>query len=192
MKLATIFLMLFSISAFATEVTTNGGLDLVKLACKDPGAVHNQLPPSGIKIACKVKWCEWATAPQSGTYNTPTEIRTVCGALMTNKPGIHVPKWCWDTAVPGTPSQYSCPGFAEICYKYNSSYSVTCDVVMAMTTIEAFCNAKLSEDISGDPGVVTEKPSGKVINLCDIGTPTPTPTGPGQEPGQTPARPRQR
>jgi hypothetical protein len=163
MKLATIFLMLFSITAFATEVNTNLGLDLIKLACKDPGAVHNQLPPTDIKIACKVKWCEWAAAPQSGTYNTPTEIRTVCGALMTNKPGIHVPKWCWDTGVPG--QQFTCPIFAEYCYSYGTNYSVTCDVVMAMTTIENFCNDKLAADISADPGVVTSVPSGKVINL---------------------------
>lgn len=174
MKLATIFLMLFSISAFATEITNGGDLALVKLACKDPGAVHNQLPPSEIKIGCSVKWCEWAAAPQSGTYNTPSEIRTVCGALMTNKPGIHVPKWCWDTGVPGT--QFTCPILAEMCYSYSSNYAVTCDTVMAMTTVEAFCNAKLSADISADPGVVVSKPSGHTINLCELGAPAPTPT----------------
>lgn len=175
MKLATIFLMLFSVSAFATEINNGGDLALVKLACKDPGAVHNQLPPSEIKVGCNVKWCEWGTGPNPGSYSTPTEIKTVCGNMMTNKPGIKVPKWCWDTAVPGT--QMACPIIEETCYSYASSYNVTCDQVMSMTTIGAFCTEKLAADIAADPGVVVAKPSGASINLCGVlGGPVPTPT----------------
>jgi hypothetical protein len=63
MKLFLSFLLLFfSISAFSDD-----GIADFKLGCSDPGAFHNQLPPTDLKIKCYDERFEPQTKQQSIT-----------------------------------------------------------------------------------------------------------------------------
>jgi hypothetical protein len=194
MKLASILFLIFSFSAFsATVVEKHTDLETVKLACKDPGAVHNQLPPSDIKVACKAYQCKWMDAPTPGTFSSPPSTYEVCSAMMTNKPGIHVGKSCRDFG--GTPTTFECPVIEESCAKIVMSKPITCEEVMGITDLNIWCQAVIADDVASNPDIVVWEKTGHSINLCG-GAPVPTPQDPGQDPGQDPAarttRPRQR
>ncbi len=166
MKFALIFLAFFSLAGFAADQDAKTfDLDLIKLACKDPGAVHNQMPPTDLKVTCRETMCDWVPGPS--TYGEMPNWKKVCGALMTNKPGIHVPKWCW--GLPAAPTPYGCPTYQEQMSEVEMVFSVTCDEVMAMTSIKDFCAGKMAAEIQANESILTVSKTGKTMSLCATG-----------------------
>lgn len=164
MKLALSFLFLvLSFNGFAADQGSNSlGLDLIKLACKDPGAVHNQMPPSDLKVTCRLSMCDWVPAPD--TYGELPGWRKVSGSLMTNKPGIHVPRSTW--GMPAPSRQYGCPNFEEQMSETEMVFGVTCDEVMAMTSIKDFCASRMSLEVEANETILTVTKTGKTMSLC--------------------------
>ena len=149
-------------AGFAAPDCKDCDLDLIKLACKDPGSVHNQLPPTDLKVTCKISFDDWVPGP--ATYGTLPRWKKVAGALWTNKPGINVARSCWGLTV--EPSPYSCPSYTEQTYESEMTYNVTCDEVMAMTSIKDFCASKMAMEVEANESILTVKPTGKTWSMC--------------------------
>ncbi len=164
MKLALSFLfLLLSFNGFAADQESKTfDLDLIKLACKDPGAVHNQMPPTDLKVTCRISMCDWVPGPS--TYGTMPNWKKIQGSLMTNKPGIHVPKWSW--GLPAEPTTYTCPTFEEQMSETELIFGVTCDEVMAMTSIKDFCAGKMALEVEANESILTVTKTGKKMSLC--------------------------
>ncbi len=180
------YLTVFAFAAMAsTTVEKQADLDLVKQACKDPASVHNQIPPSDIKIGCSMKVTKWMSSGTPGTFGAPAGSKEVCSLLTTSKPGIHMPKDC--VARPAAPpTTFNCPIIAEYFAHVITFYGSTCDEIVNVTDLGVYCDDRLTSDIAADPNVLQFSPTGWVINLCDI-VPMPAPTGtgnPGQDPRQ--------
>lgn len=164
MKLALSFiLVLLSLNVFAANQDSKGLiLDYIKLGCKDPGAVHNQLPPSELKVTCK--WSQWDWVPGPTTYGEMPNCRKVSGSLMTNKPNLHVPRETW--GLPAGSTQTACPSYVEEYSEGETVYNVTCDEVIAMTSIKDFCAAKMAADIEANESILTTTKTGKTMSMC--------------------------
>lgn len=164
MKLAlSLVLLAFSFGAFAADQEgKTWDLNLIKLACKDPGAVHNQMPPTDLKITCRLSICEWVPGPS--TYGEMPGWGKIAGSLMTNKPGIHVPRSTW--AIPRPPMPYSCPTFEEQMSETEMVFGVTCDEVMAMTSIRDFCAARMETEVQANEEILTVTKTGKKQSMC--------------------------
>jgi len=135
-------------------------LDYLKLGCKDPGAVHNQLPPHDIKVFCHQESCRWRLG--APTKVTKQNYKSVCGKILTNKPNLGTLNKCSGcTAVPTT---FELPNLYEECGKYYTQYAVTCEQVLAMTSVEAFCLDKTDADLTSDIDVMEWKASGKTMS----------------------------
>ena len=171
MKLAFILLTFFSLSGFAAHKELDLDLDLIKLACKDPGAVHNQMPPSDLKITCRQEMDEWVVGATTSA-DLPC-FKKVCGSLMTNKPGIHVPKWCW--GLDAAPQSYSCPTYEEQVKETEMEFGVTCDEVMAMASIREFCAGRMAMEIEANEQILTVTKTGKKMSVCGDAGVTVTP-----------------
>ena len=132
-------------------------LEFLKLGCKDPGAVHNQMPPSDIKVFCHEEFCKWELGPS--TFQTKTNDKSVCGKIMTNKPNLGTLNKC--NACSSTPTTFSLPTLVEKCGHFTTIYQVTCDQVLAMTSVEGFCLNAVDAEIAVDATIIDWKPSGK-------------------------------
>lgn len=166
MKLAlSMIILAFSFAAFSADQGTETlGLDLIKLACKNPGAVHNQMPPTDLKVTCREEMCDWVPGPS--TYGTVPNWKKVWGSLMTNKPGISVSRSGW--GLPCEPTPYACPTLQEECSNAEMVYNVTCDEVMAMTSIKDFCAAKMGAEIAANESILTVVRTGKTQTFCGV------------------------
>jgi hypothetical protein len=160
MKLAFMLLTFFSLSGFAS--TKDLDLELIKLACKDPGAVHNQMPPSDLKVTCRQSMCDWVPGPT--TMSELPNWKKVCGSLMTNKPGIHVPKFCW--GLDAAPTSYGCPSYEEQVRETEMEFGVTCDEVMGMASIRDFCAGRMAMEIEANEQILTVTKTGKKMSIC--------------------------
>ena len=132
-------------------------LEFLKLGCRDPGAVHNQMPPSDIKVFCHEEFCKWELGPS--TFQTKTNDKSVCGKIMTNKPNLGTLNKC--NACSSTPTTFSLPTLVEKCGHFTTIYQVTCDQVLAMTSVEGFCLNTVDAEIAVDATIIDWKPSGK-------------------------------
>ena len=132
-------------------------LDYLKLGCKDPAAVHNQTPPSDIKVLCHQEACKWKIGPT--TYETKTNYKSVCGKIMTNKPNLGTLNKC--NACSSAATTFGLPTLVEECGNFDTIYQVTCDQVIAMTSVEAFCLAETDSEINIDQSLIEWKPSGR-------------------------------
>lgn len=141
------------------------GIEDMKTLCKDPGAYHNQLPPSEIKITCFDERFEWtATDAQDSEFKNK---RKVCSKAVANKPGISVPYVCTDCSHFPTPN--SCMGYKEQCKTVEMTYAVTCDEVMAAESFFKFCFDKLNSEVAATEEKILEvKDTGKTMTTCGI------------------------
>jgi len=153
-----ILLALFSSSGFADD-----GIGLLKLACKDPGAVSNQIPPVDIKVTCGDERYEWVPAGHDDA--TIHNRRTVSSRAVTSKPNVAAPMVAEKCDWPDT--DFTCGGFKEICKTVEMEFSVTCDEIMEMTTINKFCQDKLlAETVASEEKILTVVETGKAYNSC--------------------------
>lgn len=155
-----LLLFVLCFSAFADD-----GIADLKLGCKDPGAFHNQNPPSEIKITCEDERFEWV--PTGHDDATIHNKRTVCSKGVTNKPNIKAPKVCEPCDWPG--SDYECGGFKEVCKTVEMTFTVTCDQVMEMESINKFCrDAVLTETLATKEEIMAVKETGKTKKVCGV------------------------
>jgi len=154
----------FCFSAFAI-IPKDDGIGDLKLGCKDPGAFHNQNPPSDIKVNCddtRITWKE--TTADDATFKNK---RTVCSHAMTNKPNIKAPKICLPCDWPDSP--YACGGWKEVEETASMQFSVTCDQVMTWETLGKFCQAQMLVEVMATDGKILEaKETGRVIKVCGL------------------------
>ena len=159
-----LFLFAFSLSAFSI-IPKDDGIGDLKLGCKDPGSFHNQLPPTDIKVTCSDERFEWV--PAGHDEATIHNRRTVGSRAMTSKPNIAAPQVFEKCDWPDT--DFSCGGFKEVCKTVEMEFSVTCDEVLAMTTLNKFCQDKLlSETIASSEKILNIVDTGRVKKVCGV------------------------
>ena len=134
-----------------------GDLAKIKLACTNPGAVHMQIPPSDVKVFCHEEFCKWGFGPSK--LITKTNYKSACGKIMTNKPGVSTLNKCKQASCDNT--TFNLPNLEEKCGKLQTVYQITCDQVIAMTTVEDFCLNALDKEIAIDSSIVDMTPSGR-------------------------------
>jgi len=160
-----IVLLVFAISMSIFARPKDDGIGDLKLGCKNPGAFHNQLPPTDIKITCEDERVEWV--PAGHDEATIHNKRTVCSKGYTNKPNIKAPSVCEPCDWPG--SDYECGGFKEVEKTVAMEFSVTCDEIMAMETVNKFCQLKmLSETLATKEEIMAVKETGRVKKVCGV------------------------
>ena len=159
-------LLVLLLATASNFVFADDGIEDLKEACSNPGAYHNQMPPSDIKIHCKDERVEWeATGPEDATIHNS---RTVCSKAMTNKPSVNeeLPDTCEPCNWPG--SDFQCGGFKEVAKDVEMEFSVTCDQVLAMVAINKYCQEQmLAETIATKETILSTKATGKVFKTCE-------------------------
>jgi len=158
MKLILICSMFLSI-AFADD-----GIADLKLACKDPGAFHNQLPPTDIKITCKDERYEWVPAGHDDA--TFHNRRTVSSSAVTSKPNVAAPMVAEKCDWPDT--DMKCGGVKEVCKTVEMEFSVTCDEVLLMESVNKFCQLKLLAETVHNEKILTVVETGRSKKLCGV------------------------
>jgi len=129
-------------------------LPKIKLGCKNPGAVHNQMPPSDIKVFCTEKACKWDLGTPTTVYKENTGV--ACGRIATSKSNLCTKLEC---SLPNTTQiAFPMPTLEEKCGVYNTVYSVTCDQIEKMTTIIEFCQSQMVNSSE----LMEWKPTGKI------------------------------
>ena len=153
------------LSGFAFAGTKDDGIFDLKKGCKDPGSFHNQLPPDDIKITCMDERFEWV--PTGHDDATIFNKRTVCSKAVTNKPNIKAPSVCEPCDWPG--SDYECGGFKEVCKQVEMTFTVTCDQVLAMESVNKFCQgAVLMETAATKEEIMAVKETGRTKKVCGV------------------------
>jgi len=156
-------LMIFVLTSMSTYA--DDGIAKFKLACKDPGAVSNQIPPVDIKIACTDERYEWVPAGHDDA--TFHNRRTVGSRAVSSKPNVSAPQVYEKCDWPDTDME--CGGVKEICKTVEMEFSVTCDEIMEMETINKFCQAKLlAETIASQEKIMDVKETGRTKKLCGV------------------------
>jgi hypothetical protein len=141
------------------------GIADLKLGCKDPGAFHNQLPPTDIKITCTDERYEWVPAGHDDA--TFHNRRTVSSRAVTSKPNVAAPMVAEKCDWPGTDME--CGGVKEVCKTVEMEFSVTCDQILAMETINKFCQVSLlAETIATQEKIMAVKETGRTKKLCGV------------------------
>ena len=162
MKLLTLFSFSVWLSYSSVLIADDGIADL-KLGCKNPGAFHNQLPPTDIKVTCGDERYEWV--PASHDEATIHNRRTVSSRAVTSKPNVAAPMVAEKCDWPDT--DFTCGGFKEVCKTVEMEFSVTCDEIMEMETLNKFCQAKLlAETIDSSEKILNVVETGKAYNSC--------------------------
>jgi len=142
------------------------GIGDFKLGCKDPGAFHNQNPPSDIKVSCFDERITWQPT------DNPDEMvfknkRTVCSKGYTNKPNIKAPKVCIPCDWPDSP--FTCGGFKEVEETAEMQFSVTCDEILTWESIGKFCQMRMLTEVQATDGkILTAKNTGRTIKVCGL------------------------
>lgn len=157
-----VFGLLLSFSSYAAP--KDDGIGDLKLGCKDPGAFHNQNPPSDIKITCLDERIEWV--PTDDDDAEFKNHRTVCSRAVTNKPNLKAPKVCEPCGWPGT--GYTCGGFKEVEKEVEMEFSVTCDEILEMETIGKFCQLKMLNEVTANETILAVKATGRTKKVCGV------------------------
>jgi hypothetical protein len=166
MRFCKLIVLLLTISGNFVSYADDGIAEL-KLGCKNPGAYHNQLPPSDIKVECSDERFEWV--PAGADEATIHNRRTVCSKATTNKPNINeeMPDICTPCSWPDT--DFKCDGFKEVCKTVEMTFSVTCDQVLEMESINKFCQtAILAETVATQEKIMAIKETGRTKKLCGV------------------------
>ncbi|MDH5581955.1 MAG: hypothetical protein OEY33_08600, partial [Bdellovibrionales bacterium] len=162
-KLFISFIFLFTFAAQANSNTVkHQDLELIKLGCKDPAAVGNQIRPSKIQIVCKDQRLVWEQA-RTEQRDIPSQ-RIISTVLRTNKTNLKVAPKTFEAPVSST--AMNCPVMQEIKLEVSINYNVTCDEVLDMNTIEDFCFESLEKDISKNDDIMQRTATGNVIYAC--------------------------
>ncbi|MFZ8934119.1 MAG: hypothetical protein ACO20H_08275 [Bacteriovoracaceae bacterium] len=160
-KLFISLTLLFTFAANANE-QKHQDLELIKLGCKDPAAVGNQIRPSKIQIVCKDQRLVWEQA-RIEQRNIPSQ-RMISTVLRTNKANLKMAPKKFEAPV--TSTVMNCPVMQEIKLEVSINYNVTCDEVLDMNTIEDFCFESLEKDIAKHDDVMQRTNTGNVIYAC--------------------------
>lgn len=162
MRILKVLVLLLTFSGVFVSYADDG-IALMKSGCLNPGAHHNQLPPNDIKIFCIDERIEWVPAGHDDA--TIFNKRTVCSNAMTNKPNIKAPKVCEPCNWPG--SDYECGGYKEVCKTVQMTFSVTCEQVLKMVSINKFCQEKVFAEVqASNEELLSVKETGKSFNTC--------------------------
>ena len=133
-------------------------LDYLKQGCKDPASIHNQLPPTDIKVFCEQSQCRWFLGKPVKV--TKENYKNSCGKIFTNKPNLGVGRKC--SACSSYPTTFELPTLEEKCCEFKTVYQVTCDQVMKLDTVESFCLGQTDLEVASDNAILEWKPTGKV------------------------------
>jgi len=158
-KVLLVFLLLVSGTLLADD-----GIAKFKLACKDPGAVSNQIPPVDIKIACTDERYEWVPAGHDDA--TFHNRRTVSSSAVTSKPNVAAPMVAEKCDWPDT--DMKCGGVKEVCKTVEMEFSVTCDEVLLMESVNKFCQLKVLAETVHNEKILTVVETGRSKKLCGV------------------------
>ncbi len=138
-------------------------LEKIKLGCKDPAAVGNQIKPSRIQIVCKDQRLVWEQT-RSG-YQMIDGRRLVSTNLRTNKTNLSVSPASYE--IPVAQTRMECPIMREIRQDITFNYMVTCDEVLDMGSVIDFCLEKLATDVEQNIEAMETEATGRVITACN-------------------------
>ena len=133
-------------------------LDYLKKGCTDPNSVHNQMPPSDIKVFCEQSQCRWFLGKP--TKVAKENYKNSCGKIVTNKENLGVMRKC--SACSTTSTTFELPTLEEKCCEFKTIYQVTCEQVIKMVSAEAFCLGQTDLEVAADNAILEWKPTGKV------------------------------
>jgi len=136
---------------------TEDRLDFLKKACSDPGSVHNQIPPSDLKVACDDTVFTWVLSDDEDVAFK--NRRKMCTSVTTSKPNVNAAQACEDCGVPD--SQFKCQGYKEIQKCVRMTFGVTCEQILAMESIVKWCVDHIDEEVAINEEILNVKETGK-------------------------------
>jgi hypothetical protein len=164
MKFLTLFALLLSFGVFASDENRKLDTQALKDGCAKPSTYGNQIPPSEIKIHCVDQRRVWvATNNEDAQFRNS---RVVCASAHTNKPNLGVQRHCVDCA--HMPTAYQCGGFKEVQENVEMEFSVTCDQIMEMKTIDDFCIETVGKQVAENEKILEVKDTGRSKRVCGI------------------------
>jgi hypothetical protein len=169
MKFSLVIFLFAILGGFA--LASMKDLTLVQKACSDPSSVGNQRPPSEININCTGKKVVWTMTIQNPT--TLVQTASVTTSITTEKPNVGSAPSTTPVLVPNKIA--GCPVYTKTDMTGTLSFMVTCEEVMAITDLQEWCFAKLTQEGNTNPGVWTSTHSGEIYEPCgqtESGTPT--------------------